>query len=265
MKRSMLAVNGIHLAVIDFGGSGPGLLLLHGLMGRATTWETTAAWLTPHYHVVALDQRGHGWSDHPEDDYSRTAYVDDAAAAIQALGLGPAVVVGHSMGGLNAWVLAVRRPELVRAIVIEDMTANTPGMSDVEGWRQWFESWPVPFSSLAAVRSFFAAERPAWADYFMEVMVERADGYRPIFSFEHMLRSVQDWQGRDYWAEIEQVACPALVVRGAEGSMPRPELEQMAARMPQGRFVEVSGAGHVVHYDQPAGWRAAVEPFLLEL
>lgn len=257
--------DGIRLAVVDYGGTGPGLLLLHGLMGRATTWEATAGWLTPHFRVIALDQRGHGWSDKPDDAYTRHDYVEDAAAAIRQLDLAPCIVIGHSMGALNAWVLAARHPELVKGLVLVDMSAETQGRGAAARFRQWFETWPVPFPSLAAVRAFFGARRPAWADYFMEVMREDPDGYRPLFRFDDMVRSCVDWDARSYWPELEAVRCPTLIVRGAESDEPAGVMREMARRVPGAQYVEVPAAGHVVHYDNPDGWRRAVEPFLLQL
>ncbi|MHB8928261.1 MAG: alpha/beta fold hydrolase [Bacillota bacterium] len=265
MKRGYVQGKGVRLAYVDFGGSGPGLLMLHGLMGRATTWLHTAEWLTPRFHVVGLDQRGHGLSDKPDNAYSREDYVDDAIAAIERLGLGPTVLIGHSMGALNAWVAAAKRPDLVRGLVIEDMGAATSTRDSRADFGGWFDTWPVPFPSLAAVRAFFRAQRPSFADYFIEVMTEADDGYRPLFTFEHMLQSCDGWQHRDWWAELEAVRCPALVVKGADSAEPREEMREMARRLPDGRYVEVAGAGHVIHYDQPEGWRAAVEAFLLSL
>ena len=93
---------GVPLAVTDFGGGGHGVLLLHGLMGRASTWWADARWLCALGRVVAYDARGHGRSGAPDGPYDRDAFVGDAAAVIRALDLAPAVVIGHSMGGLTA-------------------------------------------------------------------------------------------------------------------------------------------------------------------
>ncbi|MFH8755942.1 alpha/beta fold hydrolase [Streptomyces atroolivaceus] len=92
-ERSTVAGHGgSPLAVVDFGGSGPGLLLLQGMMGRATTWESTARWLIPQGHVVGFDARGHGLNETlPQGPYDRNAHVEDAAAVIRTLGLAPAV------------------------------------------------------------------------------------------------------------------------------------------------------------------------------
>jgi len=237
--------------------------MLHGLFGRATTWSDTARWLTPHFHVVGLDQRGHGWSDKPENAYSRAHYVNDAVLAIEQLGLGPTIVIGHSMGALNAWVVASQRPELVRGLVLEDMTAATyrPGGGDRVS--EWLREWPLPFPSMAAVRAYFGQIRPGLAEYFMEVMAERPDGYWPLFQPAHMAQSAAQIDSCDHWGELDGIRCPALVVKGSESEYARAELQEMARRLPRGEYAEVAGAYHTVHYDQPARWRAVVEPFVL--
>ena len=81
-------------------------------------WADTATWLRRACRVYALDQRGHGASDRTPGQYGRDGYVEDAAAAIDQLGLAPVVLVGHSMGGLNAYLVAARHPELLRALVV---------------------------------------------------------------------------------------------------------------------------------------------------
>ena len=127
----------------------PGVLLLHGLMGRASHWASTARWLSARYRAVALDQRGHGRSDKPpQGSFTRDAYVDDAEAALEQLGLAPVVLIGHAMGALTAWQLAAKRPDLVRGLIICDMRASALGAASQREWGQWFESWPLPFATL---------------------------------------------------------------------------------------------------------------------
>jgi len=264
MKRGYLQAKGIHLHYLDSEGKGPAVLLLHGLMGRATTWLETAKWLIPHFRVIALDQRGHGLSEKVENAYSRKHYVDDAIAVIEHLQLSPVIVIGHSLGALNAWVLAARRPDLVSAVIINDMTANTLGLPYRESWASWFDRWPLPFASMKEVRGYFYSLRPSYADYFMEIMEEREDGYWPLFEVEHMLQSIDGQKESNYWSELREVQCPALVVRGEMSDMPRAEMIEMANQLRYGQFVEIPGAGHVVHYDQPASWKEVVLSFLKE-
>jgi pimeloyl-ACP methyl ester carboxylesterase len=252
---------GVGLAVTDFGGpaGGPGLLLLHGLMGRASTWWADAQWLRGYGRVVAYDARGHGRSAAPAGPYDRAAFVGDAAAVIRALDLAPAVVIGHSMGGLTAWQLAGQQPDLVRGVVIGDMNARTGASQD--WWRRWIADWPLPFPSLAAVRAYFGAD----GDYFTEVMAEGPDGYRPLSRPEVLLAAREHWDDRDHRPELARVRCPALVVAGARTDGDLPGMREMAALLPDGRFALVDDAGHVVHWDNPGGWRAAVAPFVREL
>src|SRR5690606_6979342 len=169
------------------GGAG-GVLLLHGLMGRASHWASTARWLSERYRAVALDQRGHGRSEKPpRAAFSRDAYVDDAEAALEQLGLGPAVLIGHAMGALTAWQLAAKRPDLVRGVVVCDMRASALGAAYQREWAAWFQAWPVPFATLADVRKWFGEDdpwvkrpNPARGAFYAEVMAEAPDGWRPV-------------------------------------------------------------------------------------
>lgn len=142
----------------------PGVLLLHGLMGRASHWASTARWLSERHRAVALDQRGHGQSDKaPEAEYTREAYVEDAEAALDQLGLGPAVVIGHAMGALTGWQLAAKRPDLVRALIICDMRASALGAASQREWEDWFRAWPAPSPPSPTSGSGSARTTPGWS------------------------------------------------------------------------------------------------------
>ncbi|WP_328318100.1 alpha/beta fold hydrolase [Streptomyces sp. NBC_00388] len=248
----------------------PGVLLLHGLMGRASHWASTVRWLSERHRAVALDQRGHGRSGKPADGpYTRDAYVADAEAAIVQLGLAPVTLVGHAMGALTAWQLAAKRPDLVRAVIICDMRASALGIASQREWEDWFAAWPVPFATLADVRKWFGEDdpwverpNPSRGEFFAEVMAESADGWRPVFSRRQMLKSREAWVLDAHWEELAQVQCPALVVRGLDGELGRAESQEMVRVLPRGEYAEVAEAAHLVHYDQPGAWRAAIEPFL---
>lgn len=259
------------------GWSGPtaserttGVLLLHGLMGRASHWASTARWLSERHRAVALDQRGHGRSDKPpRAAFTREAYVDDAEAALEQLGLAPAVLVGHAMGALTAWQLAAKRPDLISGVIICDMRASALGAASQREWADWFTSWPLPFATLADVRKWFGEDdpwverpNPARGEFYAEVMQESADGWRPVFEPEQMLKSRETWVYDAHWEELAQVRCPTLVVRGLNGELGRAEAQEMVRVLPRGEYAEVADAGHLVHYDQPEGWRTAIEPFL---
>jgi pimeloyl-ACP methyl ester carboxylesterase len=244
--------------VVELGGDGPGILLLHGLMGRARTWWPVSRWLTRYGRVVGLDARGHGRSPHRGGPWRTEDFVADAAALIEALDLAPAVVIGHSMGGLHAWALAATHPSLVRAVVVEDMAPDQRGKT-VDAWRAYFDSWPVPFASLAHVRAFFGP----LGDYFTECVEERDDGYHLIASLDELYAIAAEWGEREYWGLVEKVECPLLVLEPEHSAMPAGQLAEIAARTAgPARPVIIRGAGHVIHEDAPEAYRGAVEAFL---
>ncbi|PRX50500.1 pimeloyl-ACP methyl ester carboxylesterase [Prauserella shujinwangii] len=246
--------------VVDFGGRGQPIVLLHGLMGRASTWWSVAQWLTAYGHVVGLDARGHGRARRG-GPWRTEDFAADAAALVRELDEGPAVVIGHSMGGLHAWVLAATRPDLVRAVVVEDMAPDQRGRT-VDEWRGYFESWPVPFQSIAHVRRFFGST----GDYFAECVEERADGYHLIADLADLYEIAAEWGRREFWSYVDGVQCPLLVIEAGDTAMPAGQQAELAGRAPGGgRHVVVPGAGHVVHDSAPLEYRGAVEAFLCEV
>jgi esterase len=100
--------------------SAPTVLLLHGITASARNWEWIVPELAERFHVLSLDFRGHGRSGRAPGRYQPADYVSDAVAALEQLANGPAIVIGHSLGGVTAAALSQHRPELVRAMVLED-------------------------------------------------------------------------------------------------------------------------------------------------
>jgi pimeloyl-ACP methyl ester carboxylesterase len=137
-----VTVKGLRLHLLDWGGAGRvPLLLLHGFTGHAHAWDTLAVALQPHFHVHALDQRGHGDSD-PAEVYGPEAAFDDISGVVDQLGLAPLILIGLSMGGRNAIYFTTRRPEAVRKLVIVDIgpeiskraLETPPGPPEPETW-----------------------------------------------------------------------------------------------------------------------------------
>ena len=249
-----------HLEALDFGGEGAAVLLLHGLAGTAAEWEDTATWLTESHRVVALDQRGHGRSERRPGDMSRAAFVADAVAAIEQLGLPPALLIGQSLGGNAAFLAAAERPDLVRGLIVAEASPATAKPDSVERIRDLLSAWPVPFPSAGAAQAFFGGDTPAaraWARN-LEAM---DDGLRPAFDVEVMVAALAA-AASPYWNEWRAIESPTLVVRGADGDLPVDEAAAMVRELPVAELVTLPG-GHDVHLDRPAAWRAAVEAFLV--
>jgi pimeloyl-ACP methyl ester carboxylesterase len=262
----LLVRDDVRLAGLDFGGEGPATLLLHGLAGYAGEWAATARWLIGRCRVVALDARGHGGSERTPADVSRAAHVDDAAFAIERLGLAPAIVVGQSLGGQAALLLAAEHPSLVRGLVLAD--AGPGGFDDeraveanVEDLARALGRWPVPFASREAAVAFFGGpslSAEAWADG----LEHRGGGWWPRFDVEVMARTLREATSRSYWDEWERIACPALAVRAGRGQLSLADVRAMAERGQRVEVVDLPDAGHDLHLDSPDEWRAAVRRFL---
>lgn len=263
MRRSVRVSDGVYLAVVEFGGVGPPILLLHGLMGRATTWWPVARWLTGHGRVLGLDARGHGRSQ-ATGPWTTTRMAADAADVLDLLDRGPAVVVGHSMGGLHAVELAARRPDLVRGLVVEDMAVDltTAPAGLPADMRAWFEAVPQPFASLAAVRETFGHERAEFGEYMAECVEERADGYHLLCRVHHAVEIAAEWTGLAHWPALAAVRCPTLLVEAERGVVPAGQGERMASVLTSGCRVVVPGTGHLVHAAAPETFRELVTDFL---
>ena len=236
-------------------------MLLHGLAGYAGEWAETARRLVPHHRVIVPEQRGHGRSERRPADLSRDAFVEDAAGWLEHLGLAPAAVVGQSLGGHTAFLLAARRPDLVGALAVVEATPDAdPGA--VETVERWLRSWPAPFGSEAEALEFFGGDTTrsrAWVGG----LERHPDGTLwPSFDPGSMLRALAECE-RSYWDEWARVRCPVLVVRASGGSESR-AYRRMAAELPQAHLVEIADAGHDLHLDQPERWLAALQRFLVD-
>src|SRR5262245_44786950 len=128
-----LEVRGVKLAAWEWGARGrPAMLLLHSLAAHSHWWDSVAPRLEDSFHIVAVDFRGHGRSEHPAPPaYHFADYVGDVVAALDVLGWPAPIIVGHSMGAYVGSTLAAHHPERVGALVVRDMlTGWTEAMSE---------------------------------------------------------------------------------------------------------------------------------------
>ncbi|WP_280382038.1 alpha/beta fold hydrolase [Nocardia wallacei] len=213
--------------------------------------------------LVAPDQRGHGRHGRA-DSYASDDFVADAAALIEDLALAPAVVFGHSHGGITAYRLAARRPDLVSALIIEDVG---PVMCAPEIARPMLDvrGWPARADTKDELAEAIRAQGIPDPGYFMQSAVADERGWRLLFDWDDMM-AVQAGGLGDWWADWLGSTCPALVLRGEHSSMLPAELAaRMVTRRPDSRLVELPGTGHWIHDDDPAGVARAVSEFLDEL
>ncbi|HZZ49104.1 MAG TPA: alpha/beta hydrolase [Pseudonocardia sp.] len=262
LREIVTVSDGTRIAVHDYGGSGRPIVLLHGLMGRASTWWGHARWLADHGRVVALDARGHGGTvAATSGPWSTERFVDDVVAVLEALELASAVLIGHSMGGLHAWQTAATRPDLVDAIVVEDMAPDHRGRT-AASWEAWLAAMPQTFDSIASVREAFSWPRPSVGDYIVECVREHSDGYRLITDHGLAASIASEWGERDFWAGVRAVRCPALLLQAEETPIASAQMAEMATQMSDARHVLIAGTGHLLHDDAPGRFRELVTGFL---
>ena len=258
-----IVVNGLRLHCLDWGGDGPPLLLLHGFTGHAHAWDTLSIALQPHFHVYALDQRGHGESD-PAEVYNPVVALDDIGGVLAELGLTTLDVIGLSMGGRNAMYLASKRPEVVRRLVIVDIgpevskkaTQAPPGPPEPETWD----------SIEQAAQHLYRGNPYPGIHYYRWVashsLKARPDG-RLVWQWHPSIKERRAQSDIDWWALLKTIAVPTLVLRGAESTvLDRDVADRMVATLPSGVFVEIPRAVHTLHEDNPDAVLAALRAFL---
>ncbi|MER5636170.1 alpha/beta hydrolase [Kitasatospora sp. NPDC002227] len=252
--REFFTVDDRRLSYLDFGGPGTPLLALHGHYNEASAFGPLAEAVAPRWRVIALDQRGHGESDRA-GSYGRDDYVADIAAFHQHLGIGPVAVLGHSLGGVNAYQYAARHSARVTALIVEDIGA----VVDVDS------AFAERLPSRAPSRQALAAGIGPAAEYLACSFRRSPDGWGFSFDLGDTVASQQALNG-DHWGDWTAVTCPALLVRGTHSDvLTAGHAHEMTARRDGGaRLVELE-AGHVVHHDAPARFAAAVTDFLSEV
>ncbi|QAY74025.1 alpha/beta hydrolase [Agromyces protaetiae] len=238
----------------------PPLVILHGLAGSSREFVPTARALAPH-RVVLVDQRGHGRSTRVPTDVSREAFVADVIGVIEHVVGGPVVLVGQSMGGHTALLVAAARPDLVRALLL--LEAGVGGDGD-EGrraeLRAFFASWPVPFSDRAAATAFLGdgpLER-AWVDD----LEASHDGLRPRFDADVMVDVIAAVDERPRWETLPRLTMPHLLVFGERGMFEAAQQFDLLQRAPDVRSVGLLGAGHDAHLDTPDVWFDVLRGFV---
>lgn len=243
------------------GGQGEPLVLVHGLMGRGTTWSRQLPWLTrlgTVYTYDALWHRGRGVDDpHP---ISTERFVADLAAAVSSLQT-PVTLIAHSMGALHSWCLAAERPDLVSALVLEDMAPDFRGRT-TGPWEPWLHALPVEFHSAERVFDEFG---PIAGQYFLEAFDRTVTGWRLHGHTARWIEIAAEWGTRDYWEQWRAVRTPALLIEAGNSVAPPGQMRQMAEMRSQATYVHVPQAGHLIHDEAPQVYREAVESFLATL
>ncbi|NNF23696.1 MAG: alpha/beta fold hydrolase [Rhodobacteraceae bacterium] len=235
----------------------PPLMIAHGLYGSARNWGVIAKRLADSRRVVSVDMRNHGES--PMTDTH--SYADMAADLGEVIGEGPWDIVGHSMGGKAAMVLALTQPDKLRKLVVADIAPVGYGHTQV----QYIEAMRAV--DLAQVETRGDADRQLAPhvpeDGSRAFLLQSLDvkGRRWRLNLDVLEREMPGIIG---FPEVDgQFDGPALFLSGGDSDYVRPEhRDRIRALFPRARFAKIPGAGHWLHAEKPREFEAAIRVFL---
>jgi pimeloyl-ACP methyl ester carboxylesterase len=267
-RESVEVAPGRRLSALVWGATAPELVLLHGGAQNAHTWDTVAMALGR--PLVAIDLPGHGHSDAPADGaLGLRANAADVAAAIAALAPDAKAVVGMSLGGLTTVALADDHPELVRKVVLVDVTPKVegPGAAAIVAFVNGPESF-ADFDELLARTIEFNPTRSesSLRRGILHNALQRDDGswvwrYRRFTDGGGAERSIP---AEDLWDALEGIQVPIMLVRGMRaGSVVDDDAEaELLRRQPTARVEHVAEAGHSVQGDDPLELARLLQDFI---
>ena len=246
MRSAHCMANGIRLHYLDFNSEAAGtpILVLPGITSPAATWAFVARRLAEERRVVVPDIRGRGLSENrPGLGYGLDDYAGDAAGLIEAVGLGRAIVIGHSMGARIATRMAAAT-DLVTRLILVDPPLSGPGRA----------SYPTPIESYltahaAASRGAtieeFRAFTPAWTEEQIALRLE----WLPTCSIEAIVRTYENFHVEDIFADFPKLTCPTLLMYAKLARVVTPEAAaEVASLLRNGQVVGVK-AGHMIPWD----------------
>lgn len=262
--------DGLQLHYLDWGNHHkPKMLLLHGGAQTAHSWDFFALAMRSEYHIIALDQRGHGdsdWSDAGE--YDTPFHTKDIDAVTDAIGFDHFHLVGLSMGGRNAYGFAGAHPEKVKAMVVVDVgpEIEKAGSNHIREFLQDTEIFESFDWLVDRVKRYNPLRPEEQIRGSLINNLKKMDDGRWTWKHDRRRGIGQDRGGeftKNAWADVAKIQCPTLIVRGELSNIFAPATAQrMLDLIPNSRLVEVPNAGHLVQGDNPVEFEKVVRAFL---
>jgi esterase len=243
-------------------GQGAPVVLLHGLFGSARSLGVVQRALAPRYRTIAPDLRNHGASPHA-GEMTYKAMAADVLETLQHLGALPAALIGHSMGGKTAMLLALTRPGSVTRLLVADIAPVpyvhdndrivrtllalplTPGLTRAAADAAWADAVPDAAMRAFLLQNLAFGEHPRWRIGLPEIAAA--------------IPALEGWDA----PPALTYAGPTVFVSGERSDyVRRDDRPAIRAMFPGARFVTLKDAGHWLHADNPKGFVAVVETFL---
>lgn len=242
------------LATTRYGSGAPPLLIVHGLFGSARNWGVIARRLSDGREVIVPDMRNHGLSPRmPTQSYP------DMAGDLAELIAGQADVLGHSMGGKAAMVLALTAPEKVRRLIVADIAPVAYGHTQLPLIEAMRGVDPAAVEGRAEAAAALGVDDPGVSAFLLQSLDLKERRWR--LNLDVLAAEMPKILG---FPEISgRFDGPALFLSGKESRYVLPEhRERIRALFPRAVFAKIPGAGHWLHADRPQEFIAAVGAFL---
>ncbi len=261
-----ITVNGLRIHYLEWGTSGKQpLMLLHGIARVAHTFDHLAPHFSKRYHVIAVDMRGHGdsgWS--AETAYLVEDYVQDIERLIEHLGLRNLVLWGNSTGGRVAQVYAALHPDLVSAVIVEDVGPERPSAIS-EGRAKRMAQEESGWASTDELLAKLATDYPRTDRLLLQGLAQhgsrqRADG-RVIWKRDPAIN--KGFVPTELWRFVQNIKAPIIyILGGASTIVPAETQARLRRTLRQAEIVTMPGLGHYPSEERPPEFLAIVDRFL---
>lgn len=244
-----MAVNDITMAYIEQ-GTGPTVVLIHGLGSCKEDWEAQIPALAAHYRVLAVDLRGHGQSDKPKNGYSIKQLAEDIRAFLEAMQCNKVHLIGFSLGGMTALQFAVTYPERLNSLVIINATSSVV----LDNWPTrkmfWTRLLTIQLMGVKRMAKVIATNNfPAPEQAEIRDKLERQFASNNKQAYFRSTRAIMHWDVRPW---LNRITCPVLAISSDKDYTPV-SLKQtdLVNAVPNGQLIVINDARHLVPMEQP--------------
>ncbi len=253
----------------EVAGEGDWLVLIHGAGDNLQTWYNQVPAFSRHYRVLTYDTRGHGQTDVGDSDYTIALWAADLHGLLKALDARHTSVLGYSLGGMIAVMLAAEHPEMVDALVLAGIAGAAIGVGDRQTWEQR-RSAQLAILEKEGMAGILrdrtdAAASTMFSPGFVEKNQQVIEKYKEIFlqTRPEGYRKVLESMGRRGRAiDFSAIACPVLVIVGAYDVLSGPEAGKALQQRIPGSELVILHTGHACQMEQPGDFNETVLSFL---
>lgn len=249
--------NGINIHYLRAGGNKPTIIALHGLAGNGACWAPLARALESRYDLIMPDARGHGQSSAPTHGYTYQDHANDVIELIRTLGIKSPYLLGHSMGGMTAAMVASRLGFAISGLILADPTFISPEWQDEA----------LASDALAQHQQMLKSSKE---ELFKEAKTRHR--YRAAAIIEHLIEARLQTSSQafdvlipphpEFDELIRNIYVPTLLVMGSEGIVSSATARELHDLNPDLQYKLIPDAGHGLPYDEPTRLATAVDTFL---